>query len=305
MSDDPDNFEDTSIDLSSGLARLSQLKNLELDLQTIEDPDFPVIHCQRLGPMGFLSVKDMPNLQTVKLPFHFIIGYDRSPNRLHHIPNPINVLPRALKSLTIRMDFEELTQFLPRRIDPDTMGMDPETPDQQWQPRVAALGFIEAISNLEYGVMPELKEVVYCHSLPRKTYCRCYGMYRADRSYKCEYYPESGYSRLGVYGRQDVGYSERDADISPDSGLPCPPLSFDSALDQHGVVTDVLDRFQALVTRFATQGVKLTCTAVVREYAEFTEIHEKPTEEDLKRREDYMKRMKELIGWDLIQPAIN
>lgn len=286
---------DTWTDLSSGLANLSQLKTLDLDLRPTDDDEdrsrAAIIHRLRLGPLGFLSLKDIPSLVTVKLPFHAIIGYDESPARLHYIPDPAYVLPSALTSLTIRMDFEDLKAFLPRRYDPHTT---PPMFDRPWQPRMAALAFLEAIADLKYDLFPDLEEVVYCYSCTRETYCRCQTVFEGCLGYyspwlipKCEYFTESDYSRFGVHGGQNGGYSDSDADISPDSALMSPPLAFDSALDEHGAQTDVPARFQALVEKFAAMGVNLS--VVAREYSRAdAELHRKYTEAEHQKLVDLM-----------------
>lgn len=245
----------TPTDLSSGLAKLPQLKELDLDLRPHEcvipsSKANGLINRKRLGPKGFLSVKDNPNLQNVRLPFHAMIGYDRSPARAHYIPSPDEVLPSSLKSLTIRMDIEDLLKFLPRRFE------HADAFDQPWEPRVAVVEFFEAIWNVGRDAFPHLREVVYLYSWTRQTYCRC--TRDAKPSSSCEYWSRSKYSRHGTHGGQVGGYGDQDANVSPYSGLPTPPLSLESVLDEHGVKTNVPDRFKALVNKFAVRGVELS-----------------------------------------------
>lgn len=108
-----------------------------------------------LGPYGFLNLTKLRRLESLSALITLFASPDGETTGLLTV-SPVAVLPASLKTLHIIVDHESL------------MGKTPL--DEAWfQPREAALQFLEELASFCAGAFPSLREVEYIWAVDRTT----------------------------------------------------------------------------------------------------------------------------------------
>ncbi|KAK7711040.1 hypothetical protein SLS63_012786 [Diaporthe eres] len=111
-----------------------------------------------LGPSNFLDLKNLRNLTSISVPINVFASPDGSiTDRL--TVSPTKVLPRSLETLHIIVDANGGKDFL----------FSPPLNEAWFQPRVAALGFMEELASICPIVFPSLRQVEYIWAVTRLT----------------------------------------------------------------------------------------------------------------------------------------
>lgn len=149
--------------LSDGLARLPDLKSLELDLHY--SCDFSHL----LGPRGVLNLQALSGLQTVRVPLHFFV--EKQTDGEHIVAYPTAVLPSSLRHLMLSADLKCVTYWraagvsnssAPGLVGPHSSG---DSPVSQYQSRIAVLQFLESVSSCISDYFTHLEGVTYCYGV--------------------------------------------------------------------------------------------------------------------------------------------
>lgn len=111
-----------------------------------------------LGPSNFLSLKNLCNLTSISVLINVFASPDGSATG-HLTVSPTEVLPRSLRILHLVVDEKSNKSFLPR-----------SPLNEAWfQPRVAALGFMEELAGICSTEFPSLRQVEYIWAVTRFT----------------------------------------------------------------------------------------------------------------------------------------
>lgn len=110
-----------------------------------------------LGPSNFLSLKNLCNLTSISTLITVFASPDVSTTG-HLTASPVEVLPRSLRFLNIIVHNNSVKEYRNRN-----------KLDQIWQPRVAALGFMEQLASICSTEFPSLRQVEYIWAVTRIT----------------------------------------------------------------------------------------------------------------------------------------
>lgn len=130
--------------LTDSLARLENLSTLHLGLHS----HFEVARIP--GPTGILRLTSLPNLETLKVPFHFVV--QNLPEGQCKVSSPAHVLPHSLKSLTISACVRCLRCWLGKSL---------EAAPSIYQHQEAVLEFLEGLDDLCVKSFPGLRNICY------------------------------------------------------------------------------------------------------------------------------------------------
>lgn len=144
--------------LTDSLERLERLHTLNLDLHYT----YNISHT--LGKSRFLSLKSLPHLHHLSVPFHFFVTRDFEGH--HAVINPAHALPPSLRRLNIISCFSCLQFWIGDALYGGCL---------TYQHQTAVLEFLEGLANIHRDVLPNLSEVYYQESaaLDDIEYCEC------------------------------------------------------------------------------------------------------------------------------------
>lgn len=205
-----------------------------------------------LGPSDFLDLKNLRNLTSISVPINVFASPDGSiTDRL--TVSPTKVLPRSLKTLHIIVDANGGKDFL----------SSPPLNEAWFQPRVAALGFMEELASICPIVFPSLRQVEYIWAVTRLTEIQ-------QRQELLEYGLYLGFTPV----EQRVVENMRLCDGS--EPLCCPMHTTIQALSPdmdytskaEGIVSPFRGRFDSLEIAFKNVGVTFDVTEL-KEYGDF------------------------------------
>lgn len=152
--------------LTDSLAALKDLTTLNLDLH------YPCNISPSLGSSGILSLAGLPNLQTLGVPFHFLVSKERDGH--HKVVSPTVVLPHALKTLRIVACFWCIGYRFyknPRIIECSCgayriRGYASDRAACAYRHPEAVLEFLEGIANVRAEYFPDLTNIYYEEGKP-------------------------------------------------------------------------------------------------------------------------------------------
>lgn len=205
-----------------------------------------------LGPSKFLSLRNLSNLTSISVLINVFASPDGSTTG-HLTVSPMEVLPRSLRSLDIIVDVNSAQEFR-------SFG----SLDEAWfQPRIAALGFMEELASICSNEFPSLRQVEYIWAVTPLT-----DMQRIHELH-------------GIYEGDFVSPEVQDAldNMQPCDGtelLCCTMHTAIQALSPdtdytsqaEGIISPFRDRFDSLKLAFMNVGVNFEDT-MLKKYSDF------------------------------------
>lgn len=138
--------------LSSGLAKLKDLRELELDLH------YPGDISPLLGPSGIIHLHTLRNLEKLRIPMHYLV--EKRSQNYFVIPHPTDVLPYSLRELTLTADAECVSWWL-------GYVASNQSDSAHYCTRTAVIQFLEGVLDLSGQLcgFPNLEKVVYSYGV--------------------------------------------------------------------------------------------------------------------------------------------
>lgn len=198
--------------LSDSLAKLPDLKRLELDLHYSSD------FSHLLGPRGVLNLQALSGLQAVRVPLHFLV--EKQTGKKHIVAHPLEVLPSSLSRLILSADLKCVIHWraagasnssVPGLVGPHASG---ESPGSHYQSRIAVLQFLECVSSFIPDYFTQLEEVTYIYGV------------------EAQLNSDAGDSSVGALARP---YQEAIRVLSPQ-------VDMDGSTTRFGILSEAFDR---------------------------------------------------------------